>query len=53
MAQTGDGKNGERHGLIEIPKVPAEFTSTPFTGGIVGMRPPTNDPNSAKKFFIM
>jgi peptidylprolyl isomerase len=53
MAQTGDGQNGDGTGGSKYPNVPAEFTSTPFTRGIVGMAR-TNDPNSANsQFFIM
>ena len=53
MAQTGDGKNGDGTGGSKYPNLPAEFTSTPFTRGVVGMAR-TNDPNSANsQFFIM
>jgi peptidylprolyl isomerase len=53
MAQTGDGKNGDGTGGSKYPNVPAEFTSTPFTRGIVGMAR-SQDPNSANsQFFIM
>jgi peptidylprolyl isomerase len=53
MAQTGDGQNGDGTGGSKYPNVPAEFTSTPFTRGVVGMAR-TNDPNSANsQFFIM
>jgi peptidylprolyl isomerase len=53
MAQTGDGQNrngtgGSKHGPLQ-----AEFSSVPFTRGIVGMAS-TNQPNSANsQFFIM
>jgi peptidylprolyl isomerase len=53
MAQTGDGQNGDGTGGSKYPNVPAEFTSTPFVRGVVGMAR-TNDPNSANsQFFIM
>jgi peptidylprolyl isomerase len=53
MAQTGDGKNGDGTGGSKYPNLPAEFTSTPFVRGVVGMAR-TNDPNSANsQFFIM
>ena len=53
MAQTGDGQRGDGTGGSKYPNVPAEFTSTPFTRGIVGMAR-TQDPNSANsQFFIM
>jgi len=53
MAQTGDGQNGDGTGGSKYPNLPAEFTSTPFTRGVVGMAR-TNDPNSANsQFFIM
>jgi len=63
MAQTGDGqfgslKNGfevDRAGMggSELPDLEAEFSSEPFTRGIVGMAR-SQDPNSANsQFFIM
>ena len=63
MAQTGDGqygslKNGfqvDRAGMggSELPDLEAEFTSEPFSRGIVGMARSQN-PNSANsQFFIM
>jgi peptidylprolyl isomerase len=53
MAQTGDGQNGDGTGGSKYPNVPAEFTSTPFKRGVVGMAR-TQDPNSANsQFFIM
>jgi peptidylprolyl isomerase len=53
MAQTGDGQNGDGTGGSKYPNLPAEFTQTPFTRGIVGMAR-TQDPNSANsQFFIM
>jgi peptidylprolyl isomerase len=53
MAQTGDGQRGDGTGGSKYPNLPAEFTSTPFTRGVVGMAR-TQDPNSANsQFFIM
>jgi peptidylprolyl isomerase len=51
MAQTGDPEGTGRGGMGD--KLPAEFSSTPFVRGTVGMAR-TNDPNSARsQFFIM
>lgn len=53
MAQTGDGKNFNGTGGSKYPNLTAEFTSTPFKRGIVGMAR-AGDPNSANsQFFIM
>jgi peptidylprolyl isomerase len=53
MAQTGDGARGDGTGGSKYPNVPAEFTATPFTRGVVGMAR-SSDPNSANsQFFIM
>ena len=53
MAQTGDGQFGNGTGGSKYPNVPAEFTSTPFRRGVLGMAR-SNDPNSANsQFFIM
>jgi peptidylprolyl isomerase len=53
MAQTGDGGRGDGTGGSKYPNLPAEFTSTPFKRGVVGMAR-ANDPNSANsQFFIM
>ena len=53
MAQTGDGQNKNGTGGSKYPNLPAEFSSTPFKRGIVGMAR-ANDPNSANsQFFIM
>src|SRR3954452_6868920 len=52
MAQTGDGKNFNGTGGSKYPNLPAEFTATPFTRGVVGMAR-GGDPNSANsQFFI-
>ena len=53
MAQTGDGKNFNGTGGSKYPNLPAEFSSVPYTRGIVGMAR-TSDPDSANsQFFIM
>ena len=53
MAQTGDGQRGDGTGGSKYPALKAEFSSVPFTRGIVGMAR-TSDPNSANsQFFIM
>jgi peptidylprolyl isomerase len=51
MAQTGDPK-GTGEGGSDLSNIPAEFTSTPFKRGTLGMAR-TNDPDSANsQFFI-
>jgi peptidylprolyl isomerase len=53
MAQTGDGQRGDGTGGSKYPALKAEFSSVPFTRGVVGMAR-TSDPNSANsQFFIM
>lgn len=53
MAQTGDGQFGNGTGGSKYPQLKAEFSSVPFTRGILGMAR-TQDPNSANsQFFIM
>jgi peptidylprolyl isomerase len=53
MAQTGDGQNFNGTGGSKYPNLKAEFSSVPFTRGIVGMAR-SSDPNSANsQFFIM
>jgi peptidylprolyl isomerase len=53
MAQTGDGQFGDGTGGSKYPNLPAEFSSTPYARGVVGMAR-TSDPNSANsQFFIM
>ena len=53
MAQTGDGQNGNGTGGSKYPDLKAEFSSVPYTRGVVGMAR-TSDPNSANsQFFIM
>jgi peptidylprolyl isomerase len=54
MAQTGDGQNHNGTGGSKYPNLPAEFSSVPFTRGIVGMARKGGDNNSANsQFFIM
>ena len=51
MAQTGD-PTGTGMGKSDLPNIPAEFTSTPFKRGSVGMAR-SSEPNSANsQFFI-
>jgi peptidylprolyl isomerase len=51
MAQTGD-PTGTGTGGSDLPNIPAEFTSTPFKRGSVGMAR-SSQPNSANsQFFI-
>jgi peptidylprolyl isomerase len=53
MAQTGDGQNFNGTGGSKYPALKAEFSSVPYTRGVVGMAR-TSDPNSANsQFFIM
>jgi peptidylprolyl isomerase len=53
MAQTGDGQRGDGTGGSKYPDLKAEFTSTPFVRGVVGMAR-SQSPNSANsQFFIM
>ncbi|MEI6800052.1 MAG: peptidylprolyl isomerase [Pseudomonadota bacterium] len=61
MAQTGDVKYGKKGGDTtmagmggsDLPDLPAEFSTTAFDRGIVGMAR-SSDPNSANsQFFIM
>jgi cyclophilin family peptidyl-prolyl cis-trans isomerase len=53
MAQTGDGQYGNGTGGSKYPTLKAEFSSVPYTRGVVGMAR-TSDPNSANsQFFIM
>ena len=52
MAQTGDGSKFNGTGGSKYPNLQAEFTSTPFKRGTVGMAR-ASDPNSANsQFFI-
>ena len=52
MAQTGDAKKKDGTGGSDLPNIPAEFTSTPFKRGTLGMAR-SQSPNSANsQFFI-
>jgi peptidylprolyl isomerase len=53
MAQTGDGQNKNGTGGSKYPNLPAEFTSTPFKRGIVGMARGSDNNSANSQFFIM
>jgi peptidylprolyl isomerase len=53
MAQTGDGSNRNGTGGSKHPNLPAEFTSTPFKRGIVGMARGSDNNSANSQFFIM
>ena len=53
MAQTGDGKNFDGTGGSKYPNLKAEFTSTPFKRGVVGMARANNPDSANSQFFIM
>jgi peptidylprolyl isomerase len=54
MAQTGDGQRGDGTGGSKYPNLPAEFSSVPFTRGIVGMARRADGIHTANsQFFIM
>src|SRR5258708_5719234 len=54
MAQTGDGGRGDGTGNSKYPDLKAEFSSTPFKRGIVGMARKGNSNDSANcQFFIV
>jgi peptidylprolyl isomerase len=54
MAQTGDGQNFDGTGGSKYPNVKAEFSSVPFTRGVVGMARRGDSVDSANsQFFIM
>jgi peptidylprolyl isomerase len=53
MAQTGDGANRNGTGGSKHPNLPAEFTSTPFKRGIVGMARGSDNNSANSQFFIM
>ena len=54
MAQTGDGQNGDGSGGSKHPDLRSEFSSVPFTRGIVGMaRKGGNNHSANSQFFIM
>jgi peptidylprolyl isomerase len=53
MAQTGDGQYGNGTGGSKYPDLKAEFSSVPFTRGVVGMARKGNSNDSANsQFFI-
>jgi len=52
MAQTGD-PTGTGMGSSNEPDIPAEFTTTPFTRGIVGMARSDNPDSANSQFFVM
>ncbi|MDP6707166.1 MAG: peptidylprolyl isomerase [Alphaproteobacteria bacterium] len=52
VAETGEAKGPDRAGSDE--RIPAEFTTTEFDRGSVGMMRDRNDPDSAiSRFFIL
>jgi peptidylprolyl isomerase len=53
MAQTGDGQRGDGTGGSKYPNLPAEFTSTPFKRGVVGMARAQDLDSANSQFFIM
>jgi peptidylprolyl isomerase len=53
MAQTGDGQNRNGTGGSKHPNLPAEFSSTPFKRGIVGMARGSDNNSANSQFFIM
>jgi peptidylprolyl isomerase len=53
MAQTGDGERGDGTGKSKYPDLPAEFSSVPFTRGIVGMARSQSPSSANSQFFIM
>jgi peptidylprolyl isomerase len=54
MAQTGDGQNGDGTGGSKYGSLKAEFSSVPFTRGVVGMARRGDSVDSANsQFFIM
>ncbi len=52
MAQTGD-PTGTGTGGSNYPDVPAEFSSLPFTRGVVGMARAQSNDSANSQFFIM
>src|SRR5260221_2970961 len=53
MAQTGDGKNFDGTGGSKYPNLKAEFTSTEFKRGVVGMARASSPDSANSQFFIM
>ncbi len=52
MAQTGDGQNKNGTGGSKYPNLPAEFSSTPFKRGVVGMARAGSNDSANSQFFI-
>ncbi len=52
MAQTGDGQNFNGTGHSKYPNLPAEFTSTPFKRGVVGMARAQAPDSANSQWFI-
>jgi peptidylprolyl isomerase len=53
MAQTGDGQRGDGTGGSKYPNLPAEFSSTSFVRGVVGMARSSSPDSANSQFFIM
>ena len=53
MAQTGDGQNFNGTGGSKHPNLKAEFTSTEFKRGVVGMARASSPDSANSQFFIM
>jgi peptidylprolyl isomerase len=53
MAQTGDGQNFNGTGGSKYPNLKAEFTSTEFKRGVVGMARASSPDSANSQFFIM
>ena len=53
MAQTGDGQNFDGTGGSKYPNLKAEFTSTEFKRGVVGMARASSPDSANSQFFIM
>nr|WP_127090311.1 peptidylprolyl isomerase [Aquabacter cavernae] len=52
MAQTGDGQYGNGTGGSKYANLPAEFSSTPFVRGTVGMARSSSPDSANSQFFI-
>jgi peptidylprolyl isomerase len=53
MAQTGDGEKFNGTGGSKYPNLKAEFTSTEFKRGVVGMARSSSPDSANSQFFIM
>jgi len=53
MAQTGDGEKFNGTGGSKYPNLKAEFTSTEFKRGVVGMARASSPDSANSQFFIM